>query len=163
MKHKNKMLSCIFLLGIGLSGLHAQEALVTSGGDATGVGGSTSYSIGQVMYLSHSGSKGSVAQGVQHAYQISVTAGLNDNFGIDLELSAYPNPTTDFLTLKVENHANSNLSYYLYDMAGTLLDSQNVKDNLTSIEMFEYNSGAFFLKIMNDQIDVKTFKIIKKQ
>ena len=48
-------------------------------------------------------------------------------------------------------------------MKGTLLDNQNVKGNVTSIEMLEYNPGAYFLKIMNDQIDVKTFKIIKKQ
>ena len=163
MKHKNRMLSGIFLLGLGLNGLHAQEALVTSGGDASGIGGSSSYSIGQVIYTTHSGIGGSVAQGVQHAYDISVTSGIDENFGINLELSAYPNPTSDFLILKIENNSNSNLFYYLYDMNGTLLDNQNVKGNVTSIEMLEYNPGAYFLKIMNDQIDVKTFKIIKKQ
>ncbi len=58
----------IFLLGLGLSELHAQEATLASGGNATGSGGSVSYSVGQVVYTTNIGTTGSVAQGVQQAY-----------------------------------------------------------------------------------------------
>lgn len=45
--------------------VQAQHALVTSGGNATGLGGSVSYSIGQVFYTSNTSSIGSLTQGVQ--------------------------------------------------------------------------------------------------
>ncbi|MCB0409870.1 MAG: hypothetical protein KDD29_06595, partial [Flavobacteriales bacterium] len=50
----------------------AQENTVSSGGDALGVGGSASYSVGQVVYTTHTGVNGSIAQGVQQPYEISV-------------------------------------------------------------------------------------------
>ena len=48
----------------------AQESANSSGGDATGSGGTIAYSIGQVVYTTNTGSNGSVAKGVQHAYEI---------------------------------------------------------------------------------------------
>ena len=49
MKHKKTITSIAFLL-LGLGGLHAQEALPATGGEATGAGGSSSYTVGQVVY-----------------------------------------------------------------------------------------------------------------
>jgi hypothetical protein len=71
MKHKKTITSVAFLL-LGLGGLHAQESPTSTGGDATGAGGSSSYSVGQVVYTTATGINGSVAQGVQQAYEISV-------------------------------------------------------------------------------------------
>ncbi len=52
-KHKKLKLIAILLLGIGLTGLQAQTALIATGGIALGSGGSVSYSIGQVVYHQH--------------------------------------------------------------------------------------------------------------
>ncbi len=54
MKHKATMTSIAFLL-LGLGGLHAQETVSTTGGDATGTGSTTSYTIGQVVYTTNTG------------------------------------------------------------------------------------------------------------
>ncbi len=59
----------IMLLFIGL---HAQESTTASGGEASGDGGTVSYSVGQVVYGTHSGTTGSVSEGIQQAYEISV-------------------------------------------------------------------------------------------
>ena len=45
--------------------LHAQETVPATGGDATGSGGTSSYTVGQVVCTTNTGSNGSVAQGVQ--------------------------------------------------------------------------------------------------
>ena len=45
MKHKKTITSVVFVL-LGLGGLHAQENAVTTGGEATGAGGTASYSVG---------------------------------------------------------------------------------------------------------------------
>ena len=69
MKHKKTMTSFAFLL-LGLGGLQAQESPTAAGGEATGSGGTASYSIGQVVYTTNTGTNGSVAQGVQQPFVI---------------------------------------------------------------------------------------------
>ena len=101
MRHKKLKLSAVLLLGLGLTGLQAQNAVPATGGNASGSGGTVAYSVGQVVYTTNTATNGSVAQGVQQPFEISVVTGLEEAKGINLALSAYPNPTTDFLNLKV--------------------------------------------------------------
>jgi hypothetical protein len=103
MRHKKIKLSAVLLLGLGLTGLQAQTSVNATGGDASGGGGSVSYSVGQVVYTTNTGANGSVAQGVQQPFEISVVTGIEEAKGINLSVSAYPNPTTDYLELKVES------------------------------------------------------------
>ncbi|NIJ54587.1 T9SS type A sorting domain-containing protein [Dyadobacter arcticus] len=46
----------------------AQQGSVSSGGNATGSGGSVSYSVGQVFYISNTAAGGTVSAGVQQAF-----------------------------------------------------------------------------------------------
>jgi len=162
MRHKKLKLSAVLFLGLGLTGLQAQTAVPATGGNASGSGGTVSYSVGQVAYTTNTGgSNGSVAQGVQQPFEISVITGLEEAKGISLSLSAYPNPTTDFLNLKVENYDNTNLSYQLFDMNGKLLESKKITGNQTSIVMSNLVPATYFVKVTESNKEVKTFKIIK--
>ena len=161
MKHKKVKLNAVLLLGLGLTGLQAQEAIPASGGNASGSGGSLSYSVGQVVYTTNTGTNGSVAQSVQQPFEISVVTGLEEAICINLNLYAYPNPTTDFLNLKVEKYKTANLSYQLYDMNGKLFENKKVEDNETTISMENFFPGTYFLKVIDNNKEVKTFKIIK--
>ncbi len=154
-------LCAVLLLGLGLSGLQAQESINATGGNAAGSGGSASYSVGQVVYTTNTGTNGSVAQGVQQPFEISVVIGIEEANGITLQCSAYPNPTTDFLTLKVENSDNKTLLYQLFDMAGKLLQSERITGNQTSIVMSNLVPATYFVKVIQNQEELKTFKIIK--
>jgi len=146
-----------FLL-LGLGGLHAQESPTASGGEATGTGGTASYSVGQVVYTTNTGTNGSVAQGVQQPYEISTTVGINETF-INLELSVYPNPTTNYLTLKTDD--NTNLSYQLYDMQGKVIETKKISSNATNISLEAQPTASYFLSVVKDNQIVKTFKVIK--
>lgn len=147
-----------FLLGLG--GMQAQNGIVGTGGEASGSGGTVSYSVGQVVYTTNSGTNGSMAQGVQQPYEISAVTELNEtNMGI--ALFAYPNPTKGFLTLSIENYDPKKLSYQLYDVEGKLLESNPLKSNRTTFEMGKLPASTYFLKVINDQKSVKTFTIIK--
>jgi len=96
------ILSLIILLGITISGIYAQEAIPTSGGDASSNKGSVSYSVGQIVYSSNTATNGTVTQGVQQAYEIYVTTGIEET-GINLSVLAYPNPVINYLKLKLES------------------------------------------------------------
>jgi len=162
MRHKKVKFSVVLLLGLGLTGLHAQEAIPATGGNASGTGGSGSYTVGQVVYTTNSGVTGSVAQGVQQPYEISLVTGFKNAIGITLSLSVFPNPAADFVKLKVENYTSENLSFQLIDANGRNLESRKLEGIETAVKLNNLIPATYFLKVLDDNKEIKTFKIIKK-
>jgi hypothetical protein len=158
MRHKKLKLSAVLLLGLGLTGLQAQETIPATGGNASGSGGTVSYSVGQVVYTTNTGTNGSVAQGVQQPFEISTTLGINET-SINLEMNVYPNPTTNYLILNVVE--SKGLSYQLFDLQGKLIENKKVTANNTTITMEDLPNATYFLKVTKNSQAVKTFKIIK--
>ncbi len=161
MKNKNLKLFAVFLFCLGFTAVQAQEATVASGGDASGSGGSASYSVGQVVYTTNIGTNGSVVQGVQQPYEISVVTAIEEAKGINLSILAYPNPTTNYLELKVESEKLKDLSFQLFDMNGKLLENEKIISNQTSIVMSNFAPSNYFVKVIQGNKEIKTFKIIK--
>ena len=161
MRHKRSKLIAVLLLGLGITGIQAQNVIPASGGNASGSGGSASYTIGQMVYTTHTGTNGSVAQGVQQPFEISVVSAIEEAKGITLECAVYPNPATDILTLKVENVDLSTLTFQLYDMQGKLLESKKVEGRLTNIGMSNLAPANYFLKVTEGNKELRTFKIVK--
>jgi len=157
-----KIVLTILIVIVGLP-IVAQEVLPVAGGDANNSGGSVSYSIGQVVYTTNTGTNGSVTEGVQQPYEISVVVGIEPARNINLICTVYPNPATDLLTLEVEIPNNENLYYQLYDMMGKLLISKKLIDIRTTIPMANLAPATYFMKVTDNQKVVKTFKIIKNQ
>ncbi|MCJ7449016.1 MAG: T9SS type A sorting domain-containing protein [Bacteroidales bacterium] len=153
-------LTAICMFGFGTA-IHAQNAIPASGGNASGSGGSVSYSVGQIVYTTNTGTNGSAAQGVQQPYEISVVTSIEEALDISLEMVVYPNPTTDFIKLKIENYEVKNLRYQLYDINGSLLKDNKVEGNETNIVMNNFLPATYFLKVTDNNKVIKTFKIIK--
>ena len=158
-------LSIVMLLLLsGTMSLQAQQTTTTAGGEASGSGGTASYTVGQTVYTTNTDTSGnSTAQGVQQPYEISTTIGINET-SISLEMSAYPNPTTNYLTLKVDastSLSDKQLSYQLYDMQGKLIKDIIISSKTTNIAMETLPSATYLLKVIQNNKSVKTFKIIK--
>jgi len=138
----------------------AQESANASGGDATGSGGTVAYSVGQVVYITNTGSTGSVAQGVQHAYEI-FTVGIKET-ELNILLTAFPNPTADNLTLQISDYNNEKLSYQLFDMQGKQLSNAQITAQQTQINMNSLPTATYFINVVNQENKkVQSFKIIK--
>lgn len=162
MKNNNQYLFILFLTIISFAKNYSQESATVSGGNATGVGGSSSYSVGQITYASQTGSGGLITLGVQQPYEI-VTLGNDDFTEINLVMSAYPNPATDLLHLVVSDDKWNNLSYQLFDINGrTLSNLKKITASETTVSMQELQQGIYFLAVNNENKTIKTFKIIKK-
>lgn len=161
MKNKKTKLTTSLLLSIGLTGTYAQQATDAAGGNASGSGGSVSYSVGQVVYTTHTGTNGSVAQGVQQAYEISIATGINDTEDTGIHLSAYPNPAKDILNLKVDHYTEGKFLYQLFDISGKLLEAKHIEAKEISITMSNWPQATYFLKITQNHEVIKTFKILK--
>jgi len=167
MKQKNVLLGVFLLLCAHF--LNAQETLhgspVASGGNAIGAGGNVSYSVGQVVYTTYGsiGVSSYVAQGVQQPFEISVDTalGINDAISIELLMSVYPNPTEANLTLKTEYFKAKGLNYQLFDAAGRLIANQIITDEITVISTNNLVPAAYFLRVSDEKMELKNFKIIK--
>lgn len=161
MKHKSLKLCAVLLLSLGLSGVQAQQSVNTTGGNASGSGGTVNYSVGQVVSQIHSGTNGSLAEGVQQPYEISVVTGIKEAKSIILTVSVYPNPTTDYLILEVKDFELSSLHFQLYDMQGKLLHDKKITSKQTNVAISNLVPATYFVKVIQGNKEVKTFKIIK--
>jgi|DEB19_MinimDraft_2_1074335.scaffolds.fasta_scaffold25682_2 hypothetical protein len=155
------MKKVIIILCFGITTAKAQQSSNTSGGNATGAGGTVSYSVGQMNYTTNTGTSGSVSQGVQQPFEIYAVTSVDDAKDLNINLSAFPNPTFDFLTLKIESAVSKNLSYLLFDINGKLLVTQKLDGTETKIAMNNYAAATYFIKITENNNILKTFKIIK--
>ena len=159
-KNKSRPVA-ILMAGLLWAGFaQAQESANSSGGYATGSGGTVAYSIGQVLYTTSAGNNGNVAQGVQHAYEI-FTLGIKE-MELNISLIVFPNPTTDNLTLQISDYNNENLSYQLFDMQGKQLSNVQITEQQTKINMTSLPSAIYFINVVNQENKkVQSFKIIK--
>ncbi len=148
-----------FALLLG-SQTQAQQSINTAGGNATGSGGSVSYSIGQVAYTTASGSAGSVAQGVQHAYDI-LTSTTEITNGISV--SAFPNPTADQISLQVnEGFGKEPLIYQVFDAAGKVVLSGPMQNQITQVPTQQLAPAAYMVRVMNQKNQrIQGFSVIK--
>jgi len=160
-------LTFTFILGINLSGLHAQMAIPVSGGMGYGYGGSVSYTVGQIIYTTNTETTGSVSGGIQQPYEISTESGSELAVGISLQCSVYPIPVDNILTLLVHYFIDEDITCRLYDSNSQLLLTQKVEKKETLIILTNLPSTTYYLiveqkKQKSSPHVLKTFKIIKK-
>jgi hypothetical protein len=162
MKRNKPYFFILLITIISFAKSYSQQSVTASGGNAAGTGGSSSYSIGQTTFTSQTSSGGLITLGVQQPYEI-VTLGNDDFTEINLLMSAYPNPTTDLLTLVVSDDKWTDLSYQLFDINGKIVSKlQKMTTSETSVSMQELQQGIYFLAVNSENKTIKTFKIIKK-
>jgi len=147
--------------------VQAQTSTNASGVETSGINGSVNYTIGQVVYSTHSTTNMNVTEGVQQPYEISETIGIEDKDLTLLSISAFPNPTINFLKLKIDDSATSSLKkmkYELFDINGKLIKQEIIQKGIKTflIDMSNCTSSTYLLRVLNENKSIKEFKIIKK-
>ncbi len=158
MKHLFVLLTFLWIV---VTKLYAQSSALTAGGNSTGSGGTASFSIGQIVYTSHTGTSGYVTEGLQQPYEISVVTSMSESDNMQMAIQVFPNPTVDAVTISLIELPSEDLNYQVFDMNGKLLMQADIKENKTSIQMTELEPSTYFLKLMADQTIIKIFKIVK--
>lgn len=161
MRHIKLLVCSILFIGLGLTELQAQKSVNATGGNASGSGGSVSYSVGQVVFTTYTATYGSIIQGVQQPFEISVITSLEEAKDINLAVDAYPNPVSENLTLKIDYIKFSSLNYQLFDANGKLLKKEQITGAETKIAMSNLIQSIYFVKVYNGNKEIKSFKIIK--
>jgi hypothetical protein len=76
-------------------------------------------------------------------------------------ITAWPNPVTDYLFVKIEDNANFQISYQVHSAYGHLIASVKIYTNSFSINMQNYKSGIYIVSIQSGYQNHSSFKIIK--
>lgn len=152
----------LFFLIFPLKMMLGQSTLPSTGNDITGDGGSISYTIGQTVYTTHSSTTGTLNQGIQQPFEITVISNLAGNSSITLEMTVYPIPVKDQLTLNISDNKFSDLRYYLTDIKGSILFSGEINSQITYINMSAFSPAVYVLIVKTGQKTVASFKILKK-
>jgi len=147
------------LLLLWLTELYAQKAILASGGNISSRTGSVCYSVGQMIYNRRTNVN--VARSVKKV-DFSIEPSLNKVKGINISCSIYPNPTSNYFSLKIENFEKENFTYQLVDLNGKLFESKKVENNETIIDIIKLFPAIYFLKVIQKNVGIKTFKIIKE-
>lgn len=139
-----KTLFCLSVF-LGISGVViGQSSVNTSGGNTSSQTGSVSYVVGQTLYGESEASKFSSIVAIE-----------------DIQLSVYPNPTTDYINISVEE-ITENLRYEFHNVSGQLLLSGDIEENETNISVQELEaSQAYFITVFKKDETVQTFQILK--
>lgn len=157
-----KVMFTACLIGIISPSLKAQQGTVAAGGNASGTNGSLSYSIGQIDYINISTAGGTITEGLQQPYEIYVITGI-DQSAINLNFKVYPNPTADHVMLTAATLNNQPFSYILTDGQGKHLFHEKLIGNAAKIPMGELPSGIYFIQVIDNDREIKSFKVIKNK
>ncbi len=144
---------------LSLSAVKAQQSYNASSGKASGINGTAAFSVGEVFYTTIISNDGIVAQGMQHAYEILILG--NEETGLNISLSIYPNPTTDNITLQLHEDILEPMWYFLMDFQGKILLKGKVFEQ-TQIEMQHLPAATYFVNVVNQENKrFKSFRIVK--
>jgi hypothetical protein len=141
---------------------YAQQNTVSTGSEDSNASGSITYSIGQIDYIASSNASTFINQGVQQPFEI-VTLSGNEIKDIQINAEVYPNPSVNHLIISLQNYNYENLSYRLFDIRGREIIADKIANSETIVNMQPYASAAYILKLVDNNKEIKTFKILKKE
>jgi len=147
----------VYTLSILFStGTLAQQAVVTSGGEAVGSGGSISFSIGQVSYSNDS--DGTIHEGVQQPYEM-FTISVEESL-VELELSLYPNPALQELNIEIPNF-KAGLTATIHDSKGQLLERVPLTSSRTTISVVDWAASTYLIHVGDESGNSANYKLVK--
>ena len=82
----------------------------------------------------------------------------SESFETTTKLTVYPNPSNSIFNIDID--ANANIE--LFDITGKKLISQKIVFGTTELDLSNYNTGIYLLKVTNENNQSKTVKLIKQ-
>lgn len=162
----NKLLLAIVALSTSYN-LCAQTAFPSVGGEVTGNNGSLSYTVGQLAVSSNMLRstnaeivRTSLHEGVHQTYRVEELS-IDNVLPLDFMVNIYPNPTTDMITVAIEEVID-NLRFEFYAVDGQLLQRGDIRGIEQTINVVGYPSGSYMLRVVAGKTE-NNYRIIKIQ
>ena len=160
MRFKLLLTPTIILLFIFYNGfsIFAQSNVISSGGEISGLGGNSSFSLGQIFYITKQNATEIVSEGLQQPLDLYLVTDVTD---VKLSISVFPNPSTYCLYISINEELKNHFSYKFMSIDGHLLFENVITKNLTIIDVKDLSPKAYLLIISRENKQIKVYKIIK--
>ncbi|MFT7102593.1 MAG: hypothetical protein ACJAYA_001165 [Bacteroidia bacterium] len=131
-----------------------RQVAASAGNELTNSSGTITYTIGEPVTETLSSGNATATQGF-HQGIINITS-VREQIK-DLEISIYPNPTSDLLNVKFDGTG----VWELHTLDGKLINTGNLLTSLTSIDMRNIALSTYTLTIILDDNRMNTYRIVK--
>ena len=121
--------------------------------------GSLSWTLGELVIETLWETDFILTQGFQQS-KLTVTA-IDDLQTSGIELSVYPNPANNFLSIEVKTDKQRDLLLSLYDLNGKLILQKKITGSKQTVQMQNYKSAIYILKISEGNKKIMTYQIVK--
>jgi hypothetical protein len=140
--------------------IHAQQVISSTGGTASNGSGTLSFTLGELVIDTRTSGGTTITQGF-HQTKLTITA-VSELPCLTFSITAFPNPTSDFVTLKTARENNEKLTYGLFDMQGKLLLKGELLQGEAQVPFATFAAATYIIKITKEGKDIKTLKIVKE-
>lgn len=141
----------------------SQVVVASSGATISGASNTLSFTAGEATVGSISNGD-SLAQGFWLGAIVEITLS-NEDFTLEVQTTAYPNPVTNYLNLNFNELTGQDFEVTLYNMNGKQVFRKELKNSSTNetLDFQSYATGMYVLNIVQRATNKsKTIKIIKQ-
>jgi len=75
-------------------------------------------------------------------------------------MNIYPNPASDMITVIIDPSINPSLTLKIYNITGSLVKTELVKENQQQINVSDLNNGIYMVEIKSKNVTYKKKLII---
>lgn len=90
------------------------------------------------------------------------SVGIPENQSRKLSFNLYPNPTSDAVTLKLDNINNTDLTVNIYNLKGAIVKSEELKQNQQQINVEDLGNGIYMVEIKSKEWTEKRKLLIQR-
>lgn len=137
----------------------AQNAVVPTGAEGTGSGGTLSYTIGQVAFNRPGSLSGTVAEGVQQPFEVFSTSIADEATQVHATIT--PNATGTGVEVMLGAPLNGPVRVELTDATGRLLMTDRMKGSSIAVPMEALPAALYLVSLEHEGRTIASFKIIK--
>lgn len=160
MKKQLLTIAAIGLLGTIKAQTVMPEVLSSSGGSGQTAQVSLAWTIGEPVTATVSNGTSTLTQGFQQPTLLIATAQNEQN---DLlSLLVYPNPTADYVTLKLDQSNQTLYNFRVFDSAGKLVNEGKANATNPNISFQGLASGQYTVSLLNSNSKQQSISIIKQ-
>jgi hypothetical protein len=133
------------------------QVIGSAGNTATNANTQLSWTIGEPITNTATNSNNILTQGFNQCVLLITAIDEKQNSNITIS----PNPTSDFVTINIEESDLQNAQYLLHDTNGKLILQNKINDKQTKLSFTDLPKATYFVQVASNNQKTKTFKIIK--
>jgi hypothetical protein len=158
--------ACLFVLS-ALAQYTVPQVISSGGGNGQSGKVSLSWTVSEPVIETGRSGKLTVTQGFQQGkltIDKKAAAKILDATVVDdpsRDIQAYPNPTDDYVTLKLNVGELIDYTYGIYDLAGQEIFTAPVEQATISTDFSMLPKATYILLVRQREVPVKVFQIIK--